>query len=151
MNRQMNRHKFKCNFIKKINAVCCHLLHIAPLLPRITNNKFASPIVKNWHECHKHTNIVNTAGMVEYNRLQIGATPDYELFKKSIANFLALIFEAFFCKVPSQLKWIKGYSVIQSKVSLFLLDLMYSFSSSRFTLSKTTQSKESDTILEYIF
>ena len=117
----MNRHKFKCNFIKKINAVCCHLLHIAPLLPRITNNKFASPIVKNWHECHKHTNIVNTAGMVEYNRLQIGATPDYELFKKSIANFLALIFEAFFCKVPSQLKWIKGYSVIQSKVSLFLL------------------------------
>jgi hypothetical protein len=81
---------------------------------------------------------VNTAGMVEYNRLQIGATPDYELFKKSIANFLALIFEAFFCKDPSQLKWIKGYSVIQSKVSLFLLDLMYSFSSSRFTLSKTT-------------
>ena len=31
----------------------------------ITNNKFASPIV------------------------QIGATPDYELFKKSIAKFLA--------------------------------------------------------------
>jgi len=84
----MNRHKFKCNFIKKINAVCCHLLHIAPLLPRITNNKFASPIVKNWHECHKHTNIVNTAGMVEYNRLQIGATPDYELFKNQLQNFL---------------------------------------------------------------
>jgi hypothetical protein len=62
--------------------------------------------------------------MAEYNRLQIGATPDYELLKKTnIAHFLALIFEAFFCKVPSSLKWIKprGYSVIQSKVSLYVL------------------------------
>ena len=45
-------------YLKKINAVGCHSLL------HITNNKFASPIV------------------------QIGATPDYELFKNQLQNFL---------------------------------------------------------------